>query len=563
MPKPILAPFVAALTLVLLFINAIILAPSYLSGIEPHWTSIVIIIFFATLLGICTFWLVRRQQYLQQKYRDIESMADAMGAGLYFMDRDGRIIFVNQSALNMLGFSRTEIHGQVAHDLFHSHAMNDNIPLHDCPIYIRTIQQQTTYQGEELFRRKNGTIFIASVISNPVSGLKPGSVTVFHDVTHNRKIEEDLKRNEAHLRQAQAVARLGSWTLDVVSDTLIWSAETYQIFGIPEGTAMTYEKFVETVHPEDRQQVEQSWRESVEQRAPYNIKHRIVRPDNGEVRWVRERAELSFDESGALTGGIGIVQDINDVHELQQRHENQQALLIQQAKMAELGYMIGAIAHQWKQPLNSISLMTQSLPLTLLQKPDGEHQEVINNHVREVQRQVHFMGDTLDNFQDFFSPSRCREQFDALQATASVLQLLEGQLMRHQIEVEFCRTELPFIDGYPNEFKQVVLNIVTNAKEALCEKNIPSPRISITTSLDNYGSPCIRIRDNAGGIDSRLLPDAIFQSFVSTKGKSGTGIGLSLSRVIIEEKMGGRLVAENVDDGACFTITVPAAQNPP
>ena len=124
-----------------------------------------------------------------------------------------------------------------------------------------------------------------------------------------KQTKQALLESEQDLRRAQSVAHIGSWHLDVRRNELAWSDETHRIFGVPEGIAMTYETFLSSVHPEDRQYVDQKWTAAL-QGAPYDIEHRIIVGD--EVKWVRERAELELDSQGALTGGFGTVQDITE-----------------------------------------------------------------------------------------------------------------------------------------------------------------------------------------------------------------------------------------------------------
>lgn len=129
------------------------------------------------------------------------------------------------------------------------------------------------------------------------------------DITERQRAEQALRESQQDLNHAQAVAHSGSWRLDVRCNELHWSGETYRIFGIPPGAPMTYEKFLAAVHPEDRGHVDQNWRTALAGQ-PYDIEHRIVAGDT--VKWVRERAELEFDDQGNLLGGFGTVQDITD-----------------------------------------------------------------------------------------------------------------------------------------------------------------------------------------------------------------------------------------------------------
>ena len=130
-----------------------------------------------------------------------------------------------------------------------------------------------------------------------------------HDVTEHRQAEEALRESEANLNKAQEIAHIGSWHLDVARDQLTWSDEVFRIFGVPTGTPLTYESFLASIHPADRDAVDKAWTAAM-RGAPYDIEHRIV--VGGALKWVRERAEVEFDKDGRAVKGIGTVQDITE-----------------------------------------------------------------------------------------------------------------------------------------------------------------------------------------------------------------------------------------------------------
>jgi len=251
-----------------------------------------------------------------------------------------------------------------------------------------------------------------------------------------------------------------------------------------------------------------------------------------------------------------IWRDITQIKELQKEKEASQALLIQQSKLAEMGSMIGAIAHQWKQPLNAIWLMTQDLKMSY---DYGETTpELMNKFKTEMGEQVKFMSQTIEDFRNFYKPSISKTRFELAAAIRSVLSLLKNQLAKEDVNLITEFDERVFVQGFESEFKQVILNIINNAREALSEAQKTGKAIKIKVHQEGE-TAIVEISDNAGGIDEKLLQEGkLFEPYNTTKGESGTGVGMSLSKTIIEKKMGGKLSAENIKDGALFTVELLA-----
>ena len=438
------------------------------------------------------------------------------------------------------------------------------------------------------------------IIDNGTLSSRIGTV---QDITERKLAEIALHEIKCDLDRAQEVGKIGSWRLDVRSNVLTWSDESYRIYGIPKGTPLTYELFLSTVHPDDREYVDTKWKSAL-RGEPYDIEHRIV--VDGQLKWIREKAYLEFEKDGSLIGGFGITQDItkrkvaeeellkaND--ELEQRvaertmeladtishlqakikesnlaeislrkesaerlravealRENEQ-MLIHQSRQAAMGEMINNIAHQWRQPLNTLGLEIQQL---LLFYDQGEFdREFLENGVKSSMELIKHMSETIDDFRNYFKPDKEKAEFKVHEAIVNSLSLLEGSLQPSKINIEIIPKDDPVICGFQNEFAQVLINIVNNAKDALNERKISDPRVAINLFREK-GSAVVTITDNAGGIPDEIL-EKVFDPYFTTKGQQGTGVGLFMSKAIIEKNMGGRLSVRNVADGAEFRVEVP------
>ena len=239
-------------------------------------------------------------------------------------------------------------------------------------------------------------------------------------------------------------------------------------------------------------------------------------------------------------------------HEIAKRLEQEQ-MLIQQSKLAAMGETIGNIAHQWRQPLAQISAIFMNMKVTC--DFDKFNKIYLNEKVNEANKLTQYMSQTINDFQNFFKPHTKEEVFSIQEACKEALFIIESSLNYHDIKVNFLLEEDIRIFGHKNEFSQVILNLLNNAKNVLLERNIKEPFIKIEIKKGDSFS-ILKIGDNGGGIDKKIL-EKIFEPYFTTRHKTqGTGIGLYMSKNIIENNMGGYLNVRNRELGACFTIKV-------
>ncbi len=267
---------------------------------------------------------------------------------------------------------------------------------------------------------------------------------------------------------------------------------------------------------------------------------------------------VCFEKSGGKRSFIVSFTDITRIRELETREKERERLLAHQSKMAAMGEMIGAIAHQWRQPLNLLGILVQNVRYSFY---DGELDgSSIEKFTTSAMEQINFMSKTIDDFRGFFKSDKEIVSFDlATQAEKSV-SMMSDMLKAHEIIISLFVLKKPIARGYPNEVGQVMLNLLSNAKDALLEapyRNI-EPKIVIVVDADERHA-IITMQDNGGGINANII-DRIFEPYFTTKDeKKGTGIGLYMSKTIIENNMGGVLEAENRDGGALFTVKIPLA----
>ncbi|TSK07961.1 MAG: GAF domain-containing protein [Geobacter sp.] len=229
-------------------------------------------------------------------------------------------------------------------------------------------------------------------------------------------------------------------------------------------------------------------------------------------------------------------------------------MLLQQSRLAALGEMISNIAHQWRQPLNELGLIVQEMPV--MYDHGSFTRDYLNDSVARFMKVLNHTSRTIDDFRNFFRPDKATAPFKVVEVVGRTLSLVQDSFRHLHIDVAFNAVDDPVVTGHQNEFSQAILNILFNARDAFLDRKVERRIITITVKKEG-GYAAVRIRDNAGGVPEEIM-DRIFDPYFTTRGpEQGTGIGLYMSKVIIEKNIPGRLTVHNVDRGAEFTIEVP------
>ncbi len=228
-------------------------------------------------------------------------------------------------------------------------------------------------------------------------------------------------------------------------------------------------------------------------------------------------------------------------------------LLIQQSRLAAMGEMINNIAHQWRQPLNNIGLIVQNLQISF--SSGSISQEELESEVGKAMAVIMHMSRTIDDFRNFFREDKEKRQFVVNGVVSRTLEFVSAALESRNIQVAVESDEEVVATGYQNEYAQVLLNVISNASETSVERRMDEPRIIISISRKD-GRSLVCVRDNCGGIPDEIMPKIFDPYFTTRAPDKGTGIGLYMSKVIIEQNMGGSLTVRNADGGAEFRIEV-------
>ena len=304
-------------------------------------------------------------------------------------------------------------------------------------------------------------------------------------------------------------------------------------------------------HPKVSKSVYENMWKLLESNKSWNGELKNLRKD-GKVFWLALNIEPEYDKDGKKVGYFSIKQDITAKKTL----EEQQVKLIHKSKMASLGEMIGHIAHQWRQPLSTISISASGLKLKNELKTIEEND--IPLYCDSIVKNVNYLSETINTFRNFLKEQKEQKEVVIQERVDMALDIVANTLKDNNIElVKKINYDKPI---YKNiilgELSQVIINIITNAKDALIDRQIESPYIKIDL-FTNEQNIIITIEDNAGGIPNDIKEN-IFEPYFTTKHESlGTGLGLYMSYNIITKSLNGNIYAKNTDNGAKFIISFP------
>jgi C4-dicarboxylate-specific signal transduction histidine kinase len=232
--------------------------------------------------------------------------------------------------------------------------------------------------------------------------------------------------------------------------------------------------------------------------------------------------------------------------------ENEQ-MLFHQSRLAAMGEMINNIAHQWRQPLNTLGLLVQKIPL-YFDSAEFNREFLVKNSDKSI-KLIQHMSQTINDFRNFFRTDKEMVTFCLDTVIRQAVSLIDQTYQELKIKIDLQTDESLMVRGYPNEYAQALLNILMNSRDALVGNNIDNARI-VLCAFAHDDTSVVTVTDNAGGIPEEIIA-RVFEPYFSTKGPDkGTGLGLFMSKTIIEKNMSGRLTVRNTGNGAEFRIEV-------
>lgn len=404
------------------------------------------------------------------------------------------------------------------------------------------------------------------------------SLGTTQDITERKLVEIELQKSKSYLDEAQRIAKVGNFELYLDDKTANWSDEVYRIYGFEiENKKPTFEKYRKQMHPDDIENQYAIFSQALKEKRGYTVTYRITSL-SGEEKQIEEKGYFELDKKGNPIKVIGTMQDITSnflvkkaleesraqltqineelekrVKEELEKSRDKDHLLIQQSRSAVLGEMIGNIAHQWRQPLNEVSLLINDLEdaysFGMLNKAYFEKTTEI------VYRRLKYMSDTINDFSKMHTDDFKKEAFSPKERIKKLIQFTAGTIKKNKIQIRFMCNDDFEVQGYPNMLSHILLNLLNNSRDILVERSIKRPKIWIKLEK-NESNYCIRVLDNGKGIDKDVI-DKIFDPYFTTKDKKrGSGLGLYMTKSMVEKQMHGQIQVQNQRDGAEFKITL-------
>ena len=379
------------------------------------------------------------------------------------------------------------------------------------------------------------------------------------DVTRQKLVEEELRRSEAFLAQAQRLSRTGSFSWRVATDEITWSDQLYRIYELDPGTTITLDVIRTRVHPEDLTLYEKMIEQARNGSDDFEWQYRLLMPDRS-IKYMHAVAHLIRDGKGELEY-IAAVQDITARRSSEEALDKARLELAHVARVMSLGALTASIAHEVNQPLSGI--ITNASTCLKMLDADFPNVEGARETAKRTIRDGRRAADVITRLRALFSnKDAATELVDLNEATREVIALSRSELERNRV---VTRTELadklPLVTADRVQLQQVIINLLRNGSDAMSEVDDRPRELLFKTEVDEGDCVRLSVRDAGTGFESQTV-EQLFRAFYTTKAE-GMGIGLSVSRSIIENH-GGRLWATpNDGPGVTFSFSIPCTAEDP
>jgi PAS domain S-box-containing protein len=470
------------------------------------------------------------------------------------IDHEGRIAEFNPAAERTFGYRRAEVVGRPLGDVIVPQALREQHR-------IGFARYLGSGEAHVLGRRIETTAVRADGIEFPVELAisripldgPPAFTGYLRDITSRKQAEETLRRSEAFLTEAQRLSATGSFSWRAASDEITWSDQVYRIFELDAWEPVTLPRIVSRVHPEDLPLLSEMIQRARIDGNDFEVEHRLLMPD-ASVKHIRLVAHGRRTEDGGIEY-IGAVQDVTERKLSDEALGRLRSELAQMARVTALGALTASIAHEVNQPLSGI--VTNASTCLRMLASDPPNVDGALETARRTIRDGHRASDVITRLRALFARKAVSaEAVDLNEAAREVVALSLSELQAGRVILkQDLGEDLPMVNGDRIQLQQVILNLLRNGADAMSGIDDRPRVLVITTQRDGDDGVRLSVRDTGAGVDPERM-GRLFEAFYTTK-EDGMGIGLSVSRTIIESH-GGRLwAAAQEGPGATFAFSLP------
>ena len=470
------------------------------------------------------------------------------------IDHEGRITEFNPAAERTFGYRREEVVGAHLADVIvpptlreaHRRGLARHLATGEARVLGKRVEMTAVHADGSEFPVE------LAITRIPLDG-PPSFTGYLRDITERKRSEEKLRRSEAFLAEAQRLSSTGSFSWRLATGEITWSEQLYRIFEFDQGSPVTLERIGARVHPEDVLLFSDLADRARDGDADLEFEHRLLMPDRS-VKYLHMVAHGARDQRGELEY-IGAVQDVT------QRRASEEALgkarseLAHVARVTTLGVLTASIAHEVNQPLSGI--ITNASTCLRMLAADPPNLDGARETARRTIRDANRASDVIQRLRALFGKKdAAAETLDLNDATREVIAMSLSRLQRNRVVLQpELADDLPPVTGDRVQLQQVILNLLRNAADAMSGVEDRPRQLVIRTERDEGGRVRLTVRDAGVGFHPEDV-DRLFEAFYTTKG-DGMGIGLSVSRSIIESHQGRLWAAPNDGPGATFSFSIP------
>jgi PAS domain S-box-containing protein len=493
-------------------------------------------------LGRGAVWLIVASAFafLVSRLRASEGHARgvlaAITEGFFILDRDWNVVYMNDSGAHCAGKSSSEMTGKNYWEVMpeaKGTAVEQQLR--------RCAAENVSVQFENRTRRQRWLQIRAYPFADGIS-------VFFEDISDAKERESKLRESLDRLSKAYKAAQMGTFEWNVKTGEIIWSDDTYRVHGVTrEEFDGTFEAWVKSIHPEDLPGTLAKIQRALEEKSEYYAEYRVIWP-NGEIHWFGGHGQVMVDEQGNATAMVGICSDVTP------RHLEEQALR-RSEKLATAGRLAATIAHEINNPLEAVTNL-----IYLMRQDTGikhDTRDLLRLADEQLARVNHIAKQTLGFYQDRNVP----EAVDMVQTLEGLLSILQSRINAKQLRIERDYENACLLKGFRGELRQVLSNLLTNAIDA----SSSGGKLIVRVKPERNGSQVDRVHVEVEDFGSGIHPadqERIFEPFFTTKSDFGTGLGLWVTKELVE-KHGGTIAfrsnCQNGNSGTCFSVMLPAS----